>query len=100
MRYNEMKAFNKLLKTLDLEPYLNEKFTYGQNWEDVPFHNLKSLKVDSWGESYRDFGTPPNWFEILKTIDELLVKDNDYHHKWISGFNHQGCGSYYVSMDS
>jgi hypothetical protein len=100
MRQNELLGFNKLLKTLDLEVDFNDKFTNGQNWEDVPFHNLKSLKVGSWNDPYRDFETPPNWFEILKTIDELLVKDNDYHHKWIGGFNHNGRGSYYVSMES
>ena len=41
MRQSELLGFNKLLKTLDLEVNFNEKFTKDQNWEDVPFEDLK-----------------------------------------------------------
>jgi len=100
MRQNEILGFNKLLKTLDLEVSFNEKFTYDQNWEDVPFQDLKALRVGYCNDSCKEFKNPPNWFEILKTIDELLIKNNDYHHRWISSFKNEGRGSYHVDIDS
>lgn len=103
MRQNELLGFNKLLKTLDLEVNFNEKFTKGQNWEDVPFQDLRVLKVSCFGHGskcYRNFKTPPNWFEILKCIDEILVMNNDYHHKWIGSFSNEGRGTYIVGTES
>ena len=103
MRQSELLGFNKLLKTLDLEPNFNENFTKDQNWEDVPFEDLKVLNVSCFGKpekSYRNFSTPPNWFQILKCVDEILVINNDYHHKWIGGFINEGRGTYYVSTES
>ena len=76
MRQSELLGFNKLLKTLDLEVNFNERFTKDQNWEDVPFEDLKVLNVSCFGKlekSYRNFSTPPNWFQILKCVDEILV---------------------------
>jgi len=103
MRQSELLGFNKLLKTLDLEVTFNEKFTKDQNWEDVPFKDLKVLNVSCFGKpekSYRNFSTPPNWFQILKCVDEILVINNDYHHKWIGGFTNGGRGTYYVQTES
>jgi hypothetical protein len=103
MRQSELYAFNKLLKTLVLEPKFNGEFTKDQNWEDVPFKDLKVLKVPCFGKpekSYRNFSTPPNWFQILKCVDEILVINDDYHHKWIGGFTNRGRGTYYVGTES
>ena len=104
MRQSELLGFNKLLKTLDLEVNFNEKFTKDQNWEDVPFKDLKVLNVSGLPgkpeKSYRNFSTPPNWFQILKCVDEILVINNDYHHKWIGGFTNGGRGTYYVGTES
>jgi len=86
MRQSEIYTLQKLCKILDVHPSFNRRWSYNQEWSDIPFPKLTTLKVKSWNEPIKKFKNSPNWFELLTSIDELLVYDGDSHHNCLVDF--------------
>lgn len=45
MRYSEITTFNKRSGHIFVDGMFNDVFSYGQNWEDVPFPSVRHIAI-------------------------------------------------------
>lgn len=45
MKFTEFHEFNKTNKHLYVDPSFNEEYSFGQEWDDVPFEDVKNISL-------------------------------------------------------
>ena len=115
MRVTEIFELNRELDNIWIHPNYLQKYSYGKEWSDIPFPNLRTVDYhtyDTWtGNEKPDrvlkyqteprFGlsgemellifeeTPENdltWKELLILVDKLVGRSGDKHHDHFEGF--------------
>ncbi len=90
MRYSEINKFNQTLTNIWIEGGFNEAYSYGQEWDAVPFPSIKKVGIKTCETFTRGSNKIEKAYSIVETIPSSAMPSvfeeifglEDISHEW------------------
>ena len=86
MRTSAITKFNEESSYLKVDYRFNEVHARGHEWTDVPFPELRGLKLRTWSNDAEELPENPTWWDILDGLDRLIAFSCDQHHVYLGAW--------------
>ena len=83
MRTSAITKFNEESSYLWVDYHFNEVHARGHEWTDVPFPELKGLKLLASRSVAKELPKNPTWWDILDGLDRLIAVSGDQDHVYL-----------------